>query len=151
MTKVFTGLAPAKQATRQRSSGAAGTRLRTVPGARFRYFQSRRRTARVVRSTVADLLTFLRAQPECDDAAIRLSRRSEHRINPSQAIQFGWMESRLHPKSGGGRRIWRNGRKGGFASYVGSDPDRRIGVVVLSSISRPVNGMASGLFRTLTS
>lgn len=104
-----------------------------------------------LRSTATDLLTFLRAQLECRDEAIRLSRQSEHRINSAQAVQLGWMESHLHPTIGGGRRIWHNGRTGGFASYLGLDPERRIGVAVLSSTSRSVDGTASALFRALTS
>ncbi|GAA2690889.1 hypothetical protein GCM10010412_080770 [Nonomuraea recticatena] len=59
------------------------------------------------------------------------------------------METRLHPKIGGGRRIWHNGRTGGFASYVGFDPERRIGVVVLSGTARSVDGTAATQFRTL--
>ncbi|MEU4704015.1 serine hydrolase domain-containing protein [Nonomuraea dietziae] len=102
-----------------------------------------------LRSTAADLLTFLQAQIECREEAIGLSRRTEHRVNPLQAVQLGWMETRLHPKIGGGRRIWHNGRTGGFASYVGFDPERRIGVVVLSGTARSVDSTAATLFRTL--
>ncbi len=104
--------------------------------------------AGALRSTAADLVLFLRAQLT-DDPAVHLTREVRHRINPFAWVHLGWMGRRLHPKQGGHLQLWHNGGTGGFSSFVGFDPEKRVGVVALSSTQRPVDGPATALLRTL--
>ncbi len=102
-----------------------------------------------LRSTAADLVTFLRAQLAGTDPAIRLSREVEHRINPFAWVHLGWMGRRLHDKQGGHLQIWHNGGTGGFVSFVGFDPEKQVGVIVLSNTQRSVDRPAADLLRAL--
>ena len=104
--------------------------------------------AGALRSTVTDLLTFVRAQvsalrsgliPELA-AAIEMThveRAKGGRLAPALRIGLGWM---LLPI---GRQkletIWHNGGTGGYRSYVGVAPSIDAGVVVLSSNVRSVD------------
>ncbi|GIN02377.1 hypothetical protein Pve01_40350 [Planomonospora venezuelensis] len=111
-----------------------------------------------LRSTAADMVAFLRAQ--LDDApsgggaggfaeAVRLSRETEHRITPFSWIHLGWMGQRLHARQGGHLQIWHNGATGGFSSFTGFDPEKGVGVVVLSNTQRPVDRPAFDLLGSL--
>ncbi|MEV0384760.1 serine hydrolase domain-containing protein [Nonomuraea sp. NPDC050643] len=108
-----------------------------------------------LRSTAADLVTFVRAHLAPDSSAIgeaiRLSRQSEHRINSFAWIHLGWMGQRSHERQGGGLQIWHNGRTGGFSSFVGFDPEKEVGVVVLGNTRQPVDRPALDLLRRLGS
>ncbi|MGW4476691.1 serine hydrolase domain-containing protein [Nonomuraea sp. NPDC004354] len=106
-----------------------------------------------LRSTPADLVAFLRAH--VDDGAgalaeaIRLSRRTEHRISPFSWVHLGWMGQRLHARQGAHLQIWHSGMTGGFSSFVGFDPEKGVGVAVLSNTRRSVDRPAFELLRTL--
>jgi serine-type D-Ala-D-Ala carboxypeptidase/endopeptidase len=103
--------------------------------------------AGALRSTVTDLLTFVRAQmgtlpdvPQELAAAIRSTHReraSGGRLSPALRLGLGWM---LLPI---GRQkletLWHNGGTGGYRSYVGLAPSIPAGVVVLSSNVRTVD------------
>ena len=105
-----------------------------------------------LRSTAADLVTFVRAQLAGEqDPAIRLTREVKHPMNPFAWIHLGWMGRRLHAKQGGHLQLWHNGGTGGFTSYVGFDPEKSVAVVALSSTQRSVDGPASDLLATLQS
>ncbi|MET9342376.1 serine hydrolase domain-containing protein [Nonomuraea sp. NPDC003804] len=106
-----------------------------------------------LRSTPADLVAFLRAH--VDDGAgalaeaIRLSRRTEHRISPFSWVHLGWMGQRLHARQGAHLQLWHSGMTGGFSSFVGFDPEKGVGVAVLSNTRRSVDRPAFELLRTL--
>jgi CubicO group peptidase (beta-lactamase class C family) len=103
-----------------------------------------------LRSTAADLVTFLRAQLAGEsDPAIRLTREVQHRINPFTWVHLGWMGRRLHARQGGHLQLWHNGGTGGFSSFVGFDPEKSVAVVALSSTQRAVDGPASDLLGAL--
>ncbi|MFJ1705051.1 serine hydrolase domain-containing protein [Kitasatospora sp. NPDC088346] len=106
-----------------------------------------------LRSTAADLVTFLRAQlgsgPDGLAEAIALTRSTEHLRNPFAWIHLGWLGQRLHPRQGGHLQLWHNGGTGGFASFTGFDPERRVAVVVLSNTRRSVDAAGFELLRTL--
>ncbi|MBG0830439.1 beta-lactamase family protein [Planomonospora sp. ID67723] len=106
-----------------------------------------------LRSTAADMVTFVRAQLEGDTGelaeAVRLSREVEHRISPFSWIHLGWMGQRLHPRQGAHLQLWHNGMTGGFSSFVGFDPEKGVGVVVLSNTKRSADRQAFDLLRTL--
>ncbi|MER6200586.1 serine hydrolase domain-containing protein [Streptomyces sp. NPDC001586] len=106
-----------------------------------------------LRSTATDLVAFVRAQLDGGPAglaeAIRLSRAYEHRRNPFTWVHLGWMAHRLHARQGGHLQIWHNGGTGGFSSFVGFDPEKRLAVIALGNTRRPVDGPAFDLLRTL--
>lgn len=104
-------------------------------------------------STATDLVAFVRAQLDGGPAglaeAIRLSRAVEYRRSPFARVHLGWMAHRLHPRQGAHLQIWHNGGTGGFASFVGFDPEKRLAVIALGNTRRPVDGPAFDLLRTL--
>ncbi|WP_374771961.1 beta-lactamase family protein [Streptomyces sp. NBC_01310] len=108
-----------------------------------------------LRSTATDLVAFVRAQldggPAELDEAIRLSRSVEHPTSPFAWVHLGWMAHRLHPRQGSHLQVWHNGGTGGFSSFVGFDPEKRLAVIALGNTQRPVDGPAFDLLRTLQS
>lgn len=60
----------------------------------------------------------------------------------SMFIGLGWVIRSV----GGSRIFWHNGGTGGFYSFAGFDPERRVGVVVLSNAAHPVDDIAWHLF-----
>ncbi|MEW2416578.1 serine hydrolase domain-containing protein [Streptomyces sp. NPDC046866] len=106
-----------------------------------------------LRSTATDLAAFLRAQwggaPAGLAEAVRLSREVEHRTGPFAWIHLGWMAHRLHARQGGHLQVWHNGGTGGFSSFVGFDPEKRVAVVALGNTQRSVDTPAFALLRTL--
>ncbi|MGZ9934728.1 serine hydrolase domain-containing protein [Streptomyces sp. NC-S4] len=104
-------------------------------------------------SSATDLVAFVRAQLDGGPAglaeAIRLSRAVEYRRNSFARVHLGWMAHRLHPRQGGHLQIWHNGGTGGFSSFVGFDPEKRLAVIALGNTRRPVDGPAADLLRTL--
>jgi CubicO group peptidase (beta-lactamase class C family) len=137
--------------------GLTDTRLVLDPGRSGRLAQghTRRRTptsawhladlagAGGLRSTATDLATFIHGQLDAGAGeigdAIRLSRQVKHQVNPFAWIHLGWMGQRLHPRQGAHLQIWHNGATGGFCSFAGFDPEKGVGVVVLSNTQRSVD------------
>jgi serine-type D-Ala-D-Ala carboxypeptidase/endopeptidase len=138
-----------------RSRLAAGTKRRggpaglwTIPGLTG---------AGALRSTAADLLTFIRAQmgtltdvPEDLAAAIRtsqLARAAGGRLTAGMRVGLGWL------LVGVGRQkvqiVMHNGGTGGYRSFAGWAPDGGHGVVALSANVRNVDGIASRLLLDL--
>jgi len=96
--------------------------------------------AGALRSTAADMLKFLAAN--IDSTATPLSRTFRHAQgerhatnNANMTIGLAWhLFSRPV-----GTIVWHNGGTGGYRSYLGFDPSRRLGVVVLSNIDASVD------------
>ena len=97
--------------------------------------------AGALRSTARDMLTYLAANL---DTATRLQRamRDAH----SSATRSRQSDQR--PRSGlpgiipsrpAGTIVWHNGGTGGYRSFAGFDPVRRVGVVVLSNLNASVD------------
>ena len=113
--------------------------------------------AGALRSTAADLLTFIRAQmgtlpdvPEELAAAIRSShqaRAAGGRLTPGMRVALGWLLVGIgRPKV---QVVMHNGGTGGYRSIAGWARDGRHGVVVLSANVRSVDGIASKLLLDL--
>ncbi len=115
--------------------------------------------AGALRSTVADMLAYLRAhrmalQAAPDPASVR-SRALRHALTPQAEtgrknvrVGFGWHET----IQDGHRIAWHNGGTGGFKSFVGLDRATGRGVVVLVGASLPsetVDGAALRLLKHL--
>ena len=96
--------------------------------------------AGALRSTVNDMLTFIAAN--LDSTATPLSRTlwkthaERHATsNPSFRIALGW-HILVRPV---GNIVWHNGGTGGYRTFAGFDPVRRLGVVVLSNFNDGVD------------
>ncbi|HEV2670005.1 MAG TPA: serine hydrolase [Gemmatimonadales bacterium] len=91
--------------------------------------------AGALRSTARDMLTYLAANLDTTTGPLagamrdaRTPRRDAGR--PSMQIGLAWhILSRP-----AGNIVWHNGGTGGYRSYVGFDPVRRVGVVVLANV-----------------
>jgi serine-type D-Ala-D-Ala carboxypeptidase/endopeptidase len=126
-------LTPAMRAKLQPGHDAAG---RVVPNWDLPTLAG----AGALRSTVTDMLTFVAAN--LDSAATPLSptlRRTHgerHATNnPSMKVGLGWHIFARQV----GNIVWHNGGTGGYRSFAGFDPVRRLGVVVLSNIDASVD------------
>lgn len=106
-----------------------------------------------LRSTATDVVAFVRAHLADGELtpAIRLALETEHRVNPFLSVRLGWMALRRHPKQGGHLQIYHNGGTGGFSSFAGWDPEKKVGVVVLSDTQRMVDNPAFELLTELRS
>jgi serine-type D-Ala-D-Ala carboxypeptidase/endopeptidase len=106
--------------------------------------------AGALKSTSADLALLVRASLAAGDAqdqrpivrALRSSMQSHAFVQEGRAsMGLGW-----HIFERGARTIvMHNGRTGGFASFVGMDLDRGIGVVLLTNSSAPVDDIGFAL------
>ncbi|MDI6102466.1 serine hydrolase domain-containing protein [Actinoplanes sp. NEAU-A12] len=106
-----------------------------------------------LRSTVTDVVAFVRAHLEDSvlTPAVAVALGAEHRVNPIMSVRLGWMAQRLHASQGGHLQIFHNGQTAGCYSFAGFDPEKRVGVVVLSDTSRPVDNVALELLKGLRS
>ncbi|GAA1607972.1 serine hydrolase domain-containing protein [Actinoplanes couchii] len=136
---------------------STGTGLTTVPGHRADgrpaapWHLADLAGAGGLRSTVTDLVAFVRAHCDPGLPGVRLALETEFRINPFMSQRLGWMARRLHERAGGHTQIFHNGQTGGFASFAGFDPVDQVGVVVLSATARSVDTVAFELLKELQS
>ena len=96
--------------------------------------------AGALRSTANDMLTFLAANLDSNATAISADLRATHAArrpagSPNMRIGLAW--HRL--STADAEIVWHNGGTGGFRSFVGFDPVRQVGVVVLSNASGNVD------------
>jgi serine-type D-Ala-D-Ala carboxypeptidase/endopeptidase len=107
--------------------------------------------AGALRSTVADLPTFLAAQlgeaPEPLLEAMRTTHEPRARRG-KLAVGLGWLMLPVRRRAFGVR--WHDGGTGGFRSVAGFVTEIDTAVVVLSSSSRPVDGMGLEILRAIT-
>lgn len=104
-----------------------------------------------LRSTAADLVTFVRAQLRPDGGpfgdAIRLSRAVDYVGNPFMRAHLGWMS--VGPRGKDYRQYFHNGQTGGFASFVGFTPAKDVAVVALSNTARTLDRPVAALLGQL--
>lgn len=91
--------------------------------------------AGAIRSTSGDMLKYVAAnvglRPSKLDKAIALSQQV-HFKNPDDAggdVGLGWQLQRVN------KLVWHNGGTGGYSSFIGMQPEKKIGVVVLGNSS----------------
>jgi len=102
--------------------------------------------AGALRSSAADLLTWLEAQLDTVDGplarAVAMARAPRTRANGGTRIALGWIVggSAAHPI------WWHNGGTGGFRSFAAFDPSRKAAIVVLSNSSQTVDDIGGHLF-----
>lgn len=95
--------------------------------------------AGALRSTAADLTRLLAAAaglvPTALDSAFRLTEAIQFDAGPNMRIGLGW-----HVIGGDtSTACWHNGGTGGYHAFVGFDPRRKIGVVVLSNSAQSID------------
>ena len=147
-----------------RPLGLADTHLSVPAAARDRFARGRNRRGRPVphwdlptlvgagalRSTVADLLRFLRLQlGEGDPALTRAAAltqvpRVRHR---GAAVGLGWTRWPLLGTEH--ELLFHNGGTGGFRSFAGFAPATDTAVVVLSNSARSVDALGLGIFQRI--
>ena len=98
--------------------------------------------AGALRSTASDMLAFLAANVDTSATPIGRALRQTHdprqaTDNPNLKVGLAWhILSRPI-----GNIVWHNGGTGGYRTFIGFDPVRRIGVVVLSNFNRSVDDL----------
>jgi CubicO group peptidase (beta-lactamase class C family) len=104
------------------------------------------------RSNMDDLMRFLAANVRTPKTGLERSMRATHRAQRTvtdttanrigiHAMGTGWqIRSR-----GGSSIVWKDGGTAGFQTFIGFDPERRVGVVVLSNANIEVDDLAFGL------
>ncbi len=100
--------------------------------------------AGALRSTANDMLTFLVANLDTTSGlgrAMHTAHTPRHEAgSPNMQIGLAWhIMSRPPPI---GSLVWHNGGTGGYRSFAGFDPVRRVGVVVLSNLNSSVDDVA---------
>ena len=95
--------------------------------------------AGALRSTARDLTRFLSAAmglaPSALDSAMRLTLAMQGDAGPTMRIGLGWHV--MWPDSA--PVYWHNGGTGGYHSFIGFDPRRKVGVAVLSNSSHDID------------
>lgn len=81
--------------------------------------------AGAIRSTVDDLLKFLKIHIGNQNSGYLLTHQATHTISKDVRIGLGWvLEDDI---------IWHNGSTKGFSSYLGFNKKQQTGVVILSN------------------
>ena len=102
--------------------------------------------AGALRSNVDDMLTFLAANINPPESrigrAIRTAQTPRMAFNDTMRVGLLW----LTQTTGFGRTVvWHNGGTAGYRTYIGFDPERRVGVVVLSNRNNGVDRIGQHL------
>jgi serine-type D-Ala-D-Ala carboxypeptidase/endopeptidase len=90
--------------------------------------------AGALRSSVDDMLAFVAANLDPPDSPLGRAMRASHEArvataNPNLRVGLAWHLLTVN----GHTFIWHNGGTGGYRSFIGFDPVRNVGVVVLSN------------------
>jgi serine-type D-Ala-D-Ala carboxypeptidase/endopeptidase len=96
--------------------------------------------AGALRSTAADLTTFLRAAMGLVrtplDSAFRLTETIQGDAGPTMRIALGW---HVFGRDTTTAAYWHNGATGGYHTFLGFAPGKRLGVVVLSNSTASID------------
>ena len=108
--------------------------------------------AGALRSTINDLLRFLRANLDPPDSrlgrAIELCQAPQVTVSKTMAAGLGWQIWSLSQAPG--PMVWHNGGTGGFFSFLGFVSQSRTAVVVLSNSAVSVDPVGTRLLETLS-
>ncbi len=102
--------------------------------------------AGAIRSTANDMLKFVAANLGLKKSNLLPVMHKTHmaRVDttvPDMKIGLAWHIFHSHDK----KILWHNGGTGGYRSFTGFDPERRIGVVVLSNSSNDIDDIGMHL------
>jgi D-alanyl-D-alanine-carboxypeptidase/D-alanyl-D-alanine-endopeptidase len=101
-----------------------------------------------LRSTANDLLSFLAVELGYEKsplASVMASQLAVRRRTSTADLEvaLGW---HVFKEPDHQEIVWHNGGTGGYRSFIGFDPKRRVGVVVLSNTATSVDDLARHLF-----
>jgi len=92
--------------------------------------------AGALRSNMTDMLKFLDANVGPPKSALERAMRDAQKprapMGPGMQIGFNWITTKARS---GVEYVWHNGGTGGYRTFLGFDPARSVGVVVLSNRS----------------
>jgi hypothetical protein len=95
--------------------------------------------AGALRSTVNDLVKFLAANFEVVPAklapAIRMAHQPRHAAGAGMEIGLGWHIASKHAA----KLVWHNGGTGGYRSFMGFNPEKKRGIIVLANSAQSVD------------
>jgi len=89
-----------------------------------------------IRSDIADMIKFLKANMDSTNLLYNSFHKThqETALIPTGGIAYGWHIDRVNGAlSGIFNIIWHNGGTGGFRSYMGFDPKRKTGIIVIAN------------------
>ena len=116
-------------------------------------FQDSFAGAGALRSSANDMLKYLRANIDAGATgvgpALAMTHVARHRIDDSMSIGLGWHT--LNVPWSKEPIIWHNGGTGGYRSFVGFCPKRKLGVVVLGNTSEDVDLLALRALKSILS
>ncbi|MBL7704121.1 MAG: serine hydrolase [Taibaiella sp.] len=102
--------------------------------------------AGAIKTTLKATASFLEQQIISEDPAIRLSQLViDAKIEPQTA--YAWQINPL--KNQADTLIWHNGMTGGFSSFYGFFKQKKIGLVLLSSVAQPVDAYAGEILKVI--
>lgn len=91
------------------------------------------------RSNMTDMMAYLAAnlrEPASDlERSMHATHRLQHTVSDSTGMGIAWQLRTV----GGRRIVWKDGGTAGFQTFVGFDPERRVGVVVLANSALEVD------------
>lgn len=89
--------------------------------------------AGALRSDAADMLVFLQANTGPASSALEEAMRESHYARESVGEQLDIGLNWHIRKIGAEKIVWHNGGTAGFRTFIGFDPDKNVGVVVLTN------------------
>jgi CubicO group peptidase (beta-lactamase class C family) len=136
--------------------GMADTRITLTPNMRRRLAAGHNRDgdevanwnldalagAGAIRSTMNDMLKYLAANLDSTSRPLGRALRSAHLTRrpagtPNMTIGLNWHVLRIDSSE----VVWHNGETAGYHSFIGFDPARRVGVVILSNSATSVDDL----------
>ena len=93
--------------------------------------------AGALRSTAADMLRFLSANLGLTTTGLANAMRMSHETRPDIVGPAGLAWHIIERE--GSHIVWHNGGTGGYRAFAGFDPQKRIGVVVLSNSTQSID------------
>ncbi len=107
-----------------------------------------------IRSTVNDLLKFGRAALVLDDkqplsAAFKVAQQPWRELKGGKKMYTGLHWVRMPSPNNKNTLIWHNGQTGGYRSFLGVIPERKLVVVLLANIARPGDEAAISILKHL--
>jgi CubicO group peptidase (beta-lactamase class C family) len=89
--------------------------------------------AGALRSAVGDMLKFLAANTGPPESPLERSMSANHEVRKSMNAQTGVGLNWLVQSVGEETIVWHNGGTAGFRTFIGFDPEKGVGVVVLTN------------------
>lgn len=99
-----------------------------------------------LRSTVEDVMRYLRANQEEKDPAMALSHATTFQTNRYNSVGLAWQKQQ---SLSGDELIWHNGGTYGFSSFMGFSKSKAYGIVVLSNSGNNVDALSIQILKAL--